>query len=206
MSFEYFIGARYLKAKQKQAFISMITVLSVAGVTVGVMALIVVIAVMSGFEDDLKSRILGVESHLVLMRHGGPFEGYSSVMEKMGSLGRVGMDLGVHRFHDGAHSADVRPADRNAQPAVGRAPSPGADQDIFAVPLDKRCVDAGDLAGHSDGPGGIEGFRIDENQVGHAGVGHVAQRVLGDADGPGSVGSGDLHGQHLFPGAHGSNL
>ncbi len=83
MSFEYFIGTRYLKAKQKQAFISMITVLSVAGVTVGVMALIVVIAGMSGFEDDLKSRILGVESHLVLMRHGGSFEDYKGVMEKM---------------------------------------------------------------------------------------------------------------------------
>ena len=83
MSFEYLIGTRYLKAKQKQAFISMITVLSVAGVTVGVMALIVVIAVMSGFQDDLKSRILGIESHLVLMRYGGPFEDYPSVMEKM---------------------------------------------------------------------------------------------------------------------------
>ena len=83
MSFEYFIGTRYLKAKQKQAFISMITVLSVAGVAVGVMALIVVIAVMSGFEDDLKSRILGVESHLVLMRHGGSFSGYQAAMEKM---------------------------------------------------------------------------------------------------------------------------
>ena len=86
MSFEYFIGTRYLKAKQKQAFISMITVLSVAGVTVGVMALIVVIAVMSGFEDDLKSRILGVESHLVLMRHGGPFSDYTAVMEKMAAV------------------------------------------------------------------------------------------------------------------------
>ena len=86
MSFEYFIGTRYLKAKQKQAFISMITVLSVAGVTVGVMALIVVIAVMSGFEDDLKSRILGIESHLVLMRHGGPFEDHAAVLEKMAAV------------------------------------------------------------------------------------------------------------------------
>ena len=86
MSFEYFIGKRYLKAKQKHAFISMITVLSVAGVTVGVMALIVVIAVMSGFEDDLKTRILGIESHLVLMRHGGPFADYQTVMEKMAAV------------------------------------------------------------------------------------------------------------------------
>jgi lipoprotein-releasing system permease protein len=81
MSFESFIGLRYLKAKQKQAFISMITVLSVAGVTVGVMALIVVIAVMSGFEDDLKSRILGVESHIVLMHHSGSFGNYHEVLK-----------------------------------------------------------------------------------------------------------------------------
>ena len=56
MSFEFFIGRRYLRAKQKQTFISLITVLSIAGVTVGVMALIVVIAVMAGFESDLKSQ------------------------------------------------------------------------------------------------------------------------------------------------------
>ncbi len=81
MSFEYFIGRRYLKAKQKQSFISMITILSVAGVTVGVMALIVVIAVMSGFEDDLKSRILGVESHIVLMNQTGSFDNYRKVLD-----------------------------------------------------------------------------------------------------------------------------
>jgi len=81
MSFELFISSRYLKAKQKQTFISLITVLSIAGVTVGVMALIVVIAVMAGFESDLKSRILGVESHIVLMRHGGGFSEYPRIIE-----------------------------------------------------------------------------------------------------------------------------
>jgi len=80
MSFEYFIGSRYLRAKQKQAFISLITLLSIAGVTVGVMALIVVIAVMAGFEADLKERILGVESHVVLMRHGGSFTNYPKTL------------------------------------------------------------------------------------------------------------------------------
>ncbi len=82
MAFEFFIGSRYLRAKRKQVFISLITLLSVAGVTVGVMALIVVIAVMSGFEADLKDRILGVESHLVVLRH-GPFTEYRSVLEKV---------------------------------------------------------------------------------------------------------------------------
>jgi len=83
MSYEFFIGRRYLKAKQKQAFISLITLLSIAGVTVGVMALIVVIAVMAGFEDDLKSRILGVESHIVLMQYGDGFTDYRRVMAQV---------------------------------------------------------------------------------------------------------------------------
>jgi lipoprotein-releasing system permease protein len=86
MSFEYFIGGRYLRAKQKESFISLITILSVAGVTVGVMALIVVIAVMAGFESDLKQRILGVESHIVLMRHDGSFSGYKKIAEQINEL------------------------------------------------------------------------------------------------------------------------
>lgn len=80
MTFELFIGGRYLKVKQKKAFINLITILSVAGVTVGVMALIVVIAVMAGFESDLKSRILGVESHIVLMNHDGPISNYPAII------------------------------------------------------------------------------------------------------------------------------
>ncbi len=89
MSFEYFIGGRYLKAKQKETFISLITMLSIAGVTVGVMALIVVIAVMTGFESDLKNRILGVESHVVIMRHGSSFSDYHRI------LGQVVNTVGV---------------------------------------------------------------------------------------------------------------
>ncbi|MBI5590080.1 MAG: lipoprotein-releasing ABC transporter permease subunit [Deltaproteobacteria bacterium] len=86
MQFELFIGARYLRAKQKQAFISLITLLSIAGVTLGVMALIIVIAVMAGFESDLKSRILSVESHIVVMRHGGSFTDYAKVNDWVNSV------------------------------------------------------------------------------------------------------------------------
>ena len=89
MSFEYFIGGRYLRAKQKETFISLITMLSIAGVTVGVMALIVVIAVMAGFESDLKQRILGVESHIVLMRHGGSFSDYRKISNQIDTLDGV---------------------------------------------------------------------------------------------------------------------
>src|SRR4030043_2314255 len=68
MGYEWFIGLRYLKAKRKQAFISIITVISIAGVMVGVMTLIVVLAVMSGFEKTLKEKILGTQAHLVVIK------------------------------------------------------------------------------------------------------------------------------------------
>lgn len=89
MSFELFIGGRYLRAKQKQAFISLITLLSIAGVTVGVMALIVVIAVMAGFESDLKSRILSVESHVVVKRYTAPFSDYARVIKAVTEMAGV---------------------------------------------------------------------------------------------------------------------
>ncbi|MCL5965882.1 MAG: lipoprotein-releasing ABC transporter permease subunit [Deltaproteobacteria bacterium] len=61
---ECYIAQKYLLAKRKQTFISIITFISVAGVTVGVMALIVVLAVMNGFEKELKDRILGATAHI----------------------------------------------------------------------------------------------------------------------------------------------
>jgi len=61
---EYFIGLKYLLAKRKQTFISIITVISVSGVAIGVMALIIVLAVMNGFEREVKDRILGATAHV----------------------------------------------------------------------------------------------------------------------------------------------
>ncbi len=80
MAFELFIAGKYLKAKRKEGFISLITFLSVAGVTVGVMALVIVIAVMSGAETDFRKRILGVEPHILLMNYSGKFDAYSSIL------------------------------------------------------------------------------------------------------------------------------
>jgi len=68
MRYEWFIGLRYLKAKRKQTFISIITFISIAGVTLGVLALIIVLAVMSGFEKTLKEKILGTQPHLILLK------------------------------------------------------------------------------------------------------------------------------------------
>ena len=70
MRYELYISLRYLKAKRKQIFISLITILSMAGVALGVMALVIVLSVMSGFVEDLKTKILGTNAHLVIILDG----------------------------------------------------------------------------------------------------------------------------------------
>ncbi|MDA8137731.1 MAG: lipoprotein-releasing ABC transporter permease subunit [Desulfobacteraceae bacterium] len=80
MRFELFISRRYFKSKPKRTILSLITLLSIAGVTIGVTALIVVIAVMSGFEQDLKSRILSIEPHLVIDRNQQPIQDVEKIV------------------------------------------------------------------------------------------------------------------------------
>jgi len=89
MFFESFLGIRYLKAKRKQAFISVITLISVVGVMVGVMALIVVLSVMNGFRADLMSKILGVNSHLLVLSYSGSFKDYEKVAAEVEGIGGV---------------------------------------------------------------------------------------------------------------------
>lgn len=89
MPFELFIGLRYLKAKRKSTFISIITFISTLGVMLGVMALIVVLAVMTGFEEDLKEKILGTNAHIVVVRNGAPMDDYRQVMDKLKTMDGV---------------------------------------------------------------------------------------------------------------------
>ncbi len=74
--FEWFIGMRYLRAKHKHGFISLISLISVAGITVGVIALIVVLSVYSGFTTGLRDQILGVNSHIIVQKFGGAISNY----------------------------------------------------------------------------------------------------------------------------------
>ncbi|MEW6264692.1 MAG: lipoprotein-releasing ABC transporter permease subunit [Thermodesulfobacteriota bacterium] len=83
MAVEAFIGWRYLKAKRKQTFVSLITFISLAGVALGVTALIVVLAVMSGFMEDVKNKILGVNSHIVVLKYGEPMDNYRELLPRL---------------------------------------------------------------------------------------------------------------------------
>jgi len=83
MSFEFFISLRYLRAKRKQIFVSIITFISIAGIFLGVAALIIVLAVMNGFENDLRNKILGINSHVVLMQYTGAMNDYQKVLTEV---------------------------------------------------------------------------------------------------------------------------
>src|ERR1700756_1581605 len=68
MRFELFVASRYLRAKRRQAFIGVITGISIAGVAAGVASLIVALAINNGFRQDLQDRLLGSTSHINLLR------------------------------------------------------------------------------------------------------------------------------------------
>ena len=83
MPYELLIALRYLRAKRKQLFVSIITGISTLGIFLGVAALIIVLAVMNGFEMDLREKILGINAHIALMKLTGPFDDYRSVIQKI---------------------------------------------------------------------------------------------------------------------------
>ncbi|NPA49872.1 MAG: ABC transporter permease [Thermodesulfobacteria bacterium] len=84
--FEWFVALRYLLSGKRHRFTSFISVMAVVGVAIGVCALIVVIAVMAGFQKELRDRLLGVNSHLIVQRLGGPLLEYEELASKIESL------------------------------------------------------------------------------------------------------------------------
>jgi lipoprotein-releasing system permease protein len=87
--YELFIGLRYLNAKRKQTFISVISFISISGVAIGVMALIIVLGVMTGFSDDLRNKILGAKSHLVISQHGVGIPNYRDIIKEVTTVDGV---------------------------------------------------------------------------------------------------------------------
>ncbi len=68
MRFELFVASRYLRAKRRQAFIGVITAISILGVTAGVASLVIALAINNGFRQDLQDRLIGSTAHVDLLR------------------------------------------------------------------------------------------------------------------------------------------
>lgn len=147
MFFELFLGIRYLKAKRKQKFISIITLISVLGVMVGVMALVVVLSVMNGFRGDLMRKIMGVNSHVIVLEHGGPLHDYHAVAERTRMVDKV---LAVSPF---VYSQVILKNNGNVSGAVLRGLDPKTAGEVTSI---KDMIRKGSLDGLTSKK---EGFR-----------------------------------------------
>lgn len=88
MRFELFVGFRYLRGKRRNAFISLITLFSIFGVMIGVMTLIVVLGVMTGFDKKLFKTVLGTTSHIVVSGDGG-IKNYEGLIRDLKAMPKV---------------------------------------------------------------------------------------------------------------------
>ena len=90
MRFPFFVALRYLKAKRRQAAISVVTVISVLGITAGVCALVVALAINNGFREELESRLLGATSNVMLVRsENDGIRNYEALTERLSRLPHV---------------------------------------------------------------------------------------------------------------------
>ncbi len=85
MHYELFVGLRYLRARRRETFVSLLSIISILGVMIAVMTLTVVISVMTGFEEVLRNRLLGINSHVVLVKTGDTLTGYKELTERVAS-------------------------------------------------------------------------------------------------------------------------
>lgn len=98
MSYEFFIARRYLKSKRKTGFISLITYISIFGVTIGVAALIIVLSIMNGFESEVRSRIIGFSSHIRLRTfHNQGLDDYKKIIKQIENFNHI---VGISPYID----------------------------------------------------------------------------------------------------------
>jgi lipoprotein-releasing system permease protein len=83
MKYELFIGLRYLLARRSETFISLITVISILGVMIAVITLNVTIAVMTGFEEAIRDRLLGMNAHIILTKYGEYLDEYQELIPQL---------------------------------------------------------------------------------------------------------------------------
>ena len=133
--FEWMVAMRYLRPKRKEAFVSVISIISLVGIALGVATLIIVMAVMNGFRHDLLARILGLNGHMAVYGVSGNLADYDAI------AARVRMVKGVtyvapivngevmateNGVSTGVLVRGIRAADLKALPSVARSLSDGA--------------------------------------------------------------------------------
>jgi len=136
MTFEWFVSLRYLRAKRKQKFISLISIISVLGVAVGVMALIVVLSVYTGFTEGLRDQIIGINAHILIQRFSG------SIPEPEKIIDRIKSAPGVRAATPLIYSQALISSGRNSTGVALRGVDPDSAGSVLAI---EKKMTAGSL-------------------------------------------------------------
>ncbi|HLX44457.1 MAG TPA: ABC transporter permease [Bryobacteraceae bacterium] len=156
--FEFFIARRYLRAKRKQVVISVITVISIIGVAAGVMALVIALAINTGFSSTLQRNLLGATGHVSIQEKepSGGIEGWEPISAKLATLPHVKSVM--PGLYDGAYvTGTVRGAGAEIK---GISLKPGAPVPDALVHLKAGSLDG--LRTNDNNPGIVLGSRLAE--------------------------------------------
>lgn len=154
-AFERMIAWRYLRARRKEAFISVIAGFSFLGILLGVATLIVVMAVMNGFRTELLTRILGINGHLIVQSMDRPLDDYEGLAKKLSGISGVTYAIPLV---EGQTLASGRVGAGSG--ALVRGVSP---EDIKKIKLIAQTIKLGSLDGFGTDGGVAIGIRMAEN-------------------------------------------
>ncbi|TCL70431.1 lipoprotein-releasing ABC transporter permease subunit [Rhizobium sp. BK251] len=151
-TFERLVAWRYLRARRKEAFISVIAGFSFIGIMLGVATLIIVMAVMNGFRTELVSRILGINGHIIVQPVDGPFTDYPALTEKLSAVPGIKMALPLVEGQVLASSQ----AGGNTGALVRGARA----EDLTKLKTISGNIKSGDMVGFAAGDGLLIGSRM----------------------------------------------
>ncbi|MBY5411222.1 lipoprotein-releasing ABC transporter permease subunit [Rhizobium leguminosarum] len=151
-TFERLVAWRYLRARRKEAFISVIAGFSFVGIMLGVATLIIVMAVMNGFRTELVSRILGINGHMIVQPVDGPFTDYPALSGKLAAVPGVKMALPLV---EGQVLASAQ-----AGGSTGALVRGARAEDLTKLKTISDNIKSGDMVGYASGDGVLIGTRM----------------------------------------------
>ncbi|EJL57420.1 MULTISPECIES: lipoprotein-releasing ABC transporter permease subunit [unclassified Rhizobium] len=153
-AFERLVAWRYLRARRKEAFISVIAGFSFIGIMLGVATLIIVMAVMNGFRTELISRILGINGHMIVQPVDTPFNDYPALTDRLAAVPGIKLALPLvegQTLASGQGGAGTGALVRGIRP-----------EDLDKVKTVSGNIKSGDLVGFAAGQGVLIGSRMAE--------------------------------------------
>ncbi|ARQ57833.1 UNVERIFIED_ORG: lipoprotein-releasing system permease protein [Rhizobium etli] len=151
-TFERLVAWRYLRARRKEAFISVIAGFSFVGIMLGVATLIIVMAVMNGFRTELVSRILGINGHMIVQPVDGPFTDYPELASRLAAVPGIKMALPLV---EGQVLASAQ-----AGGSTGALVRGARAEDLTKLKTISDNIKSGDMVGYASGEGVLIGTRM----------------------------------------------